>query len=98
MKKFVLMHMGFEKPTPEIMAAWGDWFSSIQDKTIENIGFRGGKEISNEGVTDLVWDSQAITGISIIQAPNMEAAQAMANTNPFISSIRIYEVMTKAPA
>jgi hypothetical protein len=27
-KKFVLLHYGFEKPTPEIMAAWGKWFES----------------------------------------------------------------------
>ena len=24
MKRFMLLHYGFEKPTPEIMAAWGD--------------------------------------------------------------------------
>src|SRR5664279_5772136 len=29
-KKFVLLHYGFEKPTPEIMAAWGKWFESIR--------------------------------------------------------------------
>ena len=31
MKKFVLLHYGFEKPTPEIMAAWGKWFESMKD-------------------------------------------------------------------
>jgi len=30
-KKFVLLHYGFEKPTPEIMAAWGKWFESMKD-------------------------------------------------------------------
>ena len=30
MKKFVLLHYGFEKPTPEIMAAWGKWFEGNQ--------------------------------------------------------------------
>lgn len=24
MKKFMLLHFGFEKPTPEIMEAWGN--------------------------------------------------------------------------
>ena len=30
MKKFVLLHYGFEKPTPEIMAAWGKWFEATK--------------------------------------------------------------------
>ncbi len=25
-KKFLFLHYGFEKPTPEIMSAWGKWF------------------------------------------------------------------------
>lgn len=29
MKRFMLMHIGFENPTPEIMAAWGKWFERV---------------------------------------------------------------------
>jgi len=29
------LHYGFEKPTPEIMAAWGKWFESIKDRIID---------------------------------------------------------------
>ncbi|MBK8840828.1 MAG: hypothetical protein IPO30_19740 [Hyphomonadaceae bacterium] len=29
MKRFMLLHVGFEKPTPEIMAAWGKWFERV---------------------------------------------------------------------
>ena len=29
MKKFMFLHFGFEKPTPEIMADWNKWFESI---------------------------------------------------------------------
>jgi hypothetical protein len=49
MKKFMYLHFGFEKPTPEIMMAWQAWFESIADKQV-------------------------------------------AQGNPFISSIRIYEI------
>ena len=35
MKKFMLMHFGFEEPTPEIMKAWGAWFESIADKQVD---------------------------------------------------------------
>lgn len=53
MKKYVLMHYGFEKPTQEIMEAWGEWFESIQDNTIDNLGFRGGREVSKDGSREL---------------------------------------------
>jgi hypothetical protein len=33
--KFVYLHYGFEKPTPEIMAAWGKWFASMKDNIID---------------------------------------------------------------
>ena len=35
MKKFVFLHYGFEKPTPEIMAAWGKWFGSMKDDIVD---------------------------------------------------------------
>jgi len=41
------LHYGFEKPTPEIMAAWGKWFESIKDRIIDMGGhFSSGREIS----------------------------------------------------
>jgi hypothetical protein len=92
MKKFVLMHFGFENPTPEIMDAWNAWFESIADQTVENVGFSGGREISKSGTKDLPWDMESITGYSVIEAENLEAAEEIAKSNPFISSIRVYEV------
>tara|TARA_B110000263_G_C15232193_1_gene475174 strand:+ start:294 stop:587 length:294 start_codon:yes stop_codon:yes gene_type:complete len=91
--KFVCVHIGFEKPTPEIMEVWGQWFESIKDSTVENIGFRGGKEISKEGTADLPWGADSITGLSVTNAENLEDAEKMAASNPFISSIRVYEVI-----
>ena len=92
MKKYVLMHIGFEQPTPEIMEQWNAWFQSIVDQTVENIGFNGGFEISNDNEKELGWDGESITGYSIIEAENMEAAKRIAQANPFVSSIRVYEV------
>ena len=72
MKKFVLLHYGFEKPTPEIMAAWGKWFEQMKDNIVDMAGpFAGGREISKD------------------------EAEKMAQSNPYISSVRIYEVMSR---
>ena len=92
MKKFVLLHFGFENPTPEIMDAWNAWFESIADRTVENVGFSGGREISKSGIRDLPWDKEAITGYSVIEADSLDEAEKLASSNPYISSIRIYEV------
>ena len=55
-------------------------------------GFSGGREISKSGTRDLPWDMESITGYNIIEAESLEAAEQLAQSNPFISSIRIYEV------
>ncbi len=92
MKKFMFLHFGFEKPTPEIMGAWKAWFTSIADKQIEQGGFTGGREITKNGTKDLPWNKESITGYNIIEAENLDAADKLAQGNPFISSIRIYEL------
>ena len=94
MKRFMLLHFGFEKPTPEIMAAWGTWFASVADKTVDNGGFHGGAlEISNDGKRDLPMGMDSITGYSIINAESLEEAESIASDNPFIASIRVYEIV-----
>jgi len=96
MKKFVLLHYGFEKPTPEIMAAWGKWFEAMKDSIIDIGGhFIRGREISKAGTRDLPLGLESITGFTIVSAGSLEDAEKMAQSNPFISSIRVYEVMSK---
>ena len=96
MKKYVLLHYGFEKPTPEIMAAWGKWFGSIKDRIIDMGGhFSSGREISKSGTKDLPLGLESITGFTIVSADSLDDAEKIAQGNPYISSIRIYEVMSK---
>ena len=92
MKKFMLLHFGFENPTPEIIEAWGDWFESIAEVQIDHGGFSGGREISKGGTNDLPWDMESITGYNIIEAEDLDAAEEIARGNPFIASIRVYEI------
>jgi hypothetical protein len=92
-KRFMLMHVGFQTPTPEVMAAWGKWFEQVAPETIENMGLRNGREISRSGNTSLPMSLESITGCTIVSAESVEDAQKLAASNPFVSSIRIYEIM-----
>ncbi len=92
MKKFMFMHFGFEKPTPEIMEAWKKWFESVADRQVEQGGFSGGREISDSGTRDLPWNMESITGYNIIEAEDLDEAEKIARDNPYIASIRVYEI------
>jgi hypothetical protein len=92
MKKFMLLHVGFEMPTPEIMQAWGAWFEAIAPVQKDMGGFTGGREISKTGTKDLSWNMESLTGFNVIEAENMAAAEKIASGCPIISSIRIYEL------
>ena len=92
MKKFMFLHFGFENPTPEIIQAWQTCFESIADRQVDQAGFSGGREISRSGTRDLSWDMDSITGYNIIEAENLDAAEQLAQGNPFIASIRVYEL------
>jgi hypothetical protein len=95
-KRFMLLHFGFETPTAEIMAAWRKWFESVADKTTDQGGFHGAaREISHSGTKDLPMGMESITGYSIINAESLDDAEKIARDNPFIASIRIYEIIAE---
>jgi hypothetical protein len=92
LKKFVFLTYGFEPPTPEIMDAWRKWFASISDSVVEMGHFPRGREISKAGISDLPLGPDAITGFLIVEAASFGDAERMAQSNPYISSIRLYEM------
>jgi len=94
MKKFALLSYGFKTPTPEIMEAWGKWFKSIGDKIVEQGGFNAGLEISDAGTKELPMGMESITGYLVINAESIEEAKEIAGSNPYIASIRVYEIRT----
>lgn len=94
MNKYMLLHYGFEQPTDEIMEAWNKWFKSIADIMVEMGGFNGGREITHEGTKELPWDRSSLTGYNIIEAESLDEAEKIAKGNPFIESIRVYELRT----
>ena len=93
MKKFVFLTYGFVPPTPEIMEDWGKWMASIKDSIVEMGHLSGGSEITKDGTEDLPMGLEAITGFMIVNAASHEEAMKMADSNPYITSIRVYELM-----
>jgi uncharacterized protein YciI len=57
--------------------------------------FSSGREISKAGTKDLPLALESITGFTIVSAESIDDAEKIAQSNPYISSIRIYEVMSK---
>ena len=88
MKKFVLLHYGFEKPTPEIMAAWGKWFEAMKDNIVDMGGhFSRGREISKAGTKDLPMGLDSITGFTLVRAgkhgPAIDHLKAYLESAPY---------------
>jgi transcription antitermination factor NusG len=93
MKKFVLVTVGFTQPTPDIMNSWHKWFNSIEDKIEEQVGFRNGKEVTKNRVSELAMDKDALTGYLVINAESIDEAIKIAQDCPMITSTNVYEVM-----
>ena len=93
MKKFMLLHYGFETPTPEIEEAWGKWFVSIADRMVDGGSpFNGGREVSRSKTKDLPLGMESLTGYTIISAGSLDEAEKIAQGCPMIKFVRVYEM------
>ena len=92
MKKFIILHYGFEPPSPKEMDAWNAWFESITDRQIERGHTPSGKEITQNGMFDLPFGPDSMTGYTMIQAESLEEATQIAEGCPIVRSTRVYEV------
>ena len=93
MKKFMILHFGFEPPSPEDMAAWQKWFNLIATRQLERGGLRDGREITISGMDNLPFGKDSITGYTIIQANDLNEASEIAAQCPVVASTRVYEIM-----
>jgi hypothetical protein len=91
-KRFLLLHVGFTPPTPQIMKDWGAWFASLQAIQVDAGGFMGGVEITRDGDRRLSWDATSHTGYNIIEADSLEAAVEVAKNAPFITGVKVFEL------
>jgi len=92
MNKYLILHYGFERPTPEQMSEWNKWFESISDRQLDRGHFPSGHEFSADGSKAIPFGRDSITGFTMIEAANMEEAVALAADCPFVDCTRVYEV------
>jgi hypothetical protein len=92
MKNYLILHYGFEDPTPEDMAKWMNWFEAIADRQVEKGGLAHGRELSHSGTKELPFGKDSITGYTIIKARNLDEAEAIARECPIVASTRVYEM------
>jgi hypothetical protein len=95
MKKFMFLTYGFKPPTPDMMAAWNKWFEEIKPGIVEMAGLRNGLEISKAGRSELPLGLESVTGFAIVTAESLEAAERMAQGNPYVTAIRVYELASR---
>ncbi|WP_181779361.1 hypothetical protein [Pseudonocardia pini] len=96
MTKFLVLTYGFTAPTREVRQAWGDWFASVGARMVDpGSPFGRGIEVTRTGRTDLDLDSPSpLVGYCLIDAENLEEAEAMVSTMPIIESVRVYEAQS----
>ena len=92
MKKFIILHYGFETPTPEVMAPWNAWFEKYADIQVERGHLPTGRMFSAEGTVDLPFGADSLTGYTIIKADSFEEASKIAQECPFVLSTLVYEI------
>jgi hypothetical protein len=96
MKKFVFLYQGqgSTEPTAEGMKAWGDWFASLGEHLVDGGNpFGAGREVTADGVTDLSADANPITGYTIVNAADLDAAQELLAGCPMSTGVRVYEAL-----
>ena len=59
------------------MEAWGKWFEQIAERTVENGGFRGAREISESGTKELPWGEARAPRSSLGLQTSTESAQSI---------------------
>jgi hypothetical protein len=90
--KFILFTVGFEQPTPEIMAEWNTWFNSFKEKIVEQVGLMNGSKVTKDTVEEIPFDKDALTGYLIIEVENKDQAMEIAKKCPMITSTLVYEI------
>ena len=92
MKKFIILY-GDKSQSSAGRDEWMQWFASIGASIVDNGNpFGDGREVTKTGGRDLAGDATPITGYTIVNAEDMDAAEKLVAGAP-IDSVRIYEAL-----
>jgi hypothetical protein len=92
-KKFLFMYEGMWEFTDEMKAAWGDWFESVGGNMVDGGNPLGpGLRVTHHGTEEL--DGAPITGYSLFNASDLDAALELLEGCPIIDGVRVYEAMS----
>ncbi|MDX1420989.1 MAG: YciI family protein [Rubricoccaceae bacterium] len=93
MNDYLLLHIGFEPPSPEVMAEWEAWFASVSDREMDRGHLPRGWEMGAGGeVRALPLSADSLTGFTLIQAADLDEAKAVAAACPAVLATRVYEI------
>ncbi len=98
MPKYVLAYHGGGMPESEaeqasVMAAWGAWFGSLGDAVVDDGNPTGAsKTLASDGSTSDGGGSNPITGYSLVNATDLDAAVSLAKGCPILAAGGAIEV------
>ncbi len=93
MSTFLFLYKGYVTPTPEIGHAWMAWFESVGAQMVDSGNpLSRGAEVTAEATADLELGPESLTGYSLVEAADRDAALALARTNPMITSVVVHEL------
>jgi hypothetical protein len=94
MKKFVLIYHGYDTSTPELVAAWNDWFRR-RAASFADAGnpFGPGRQITKDATIELSLSSNPASGYSIVHAEHIDAAEQLLEGCPIVDSVCLYEAL-----
>jgi hypothetical protein len=94
MNKYLVISYGYKTPTKEIMDAWNEWFAFIGERMVEKGSpLSSGIEVSPNG-TKIFPKETGATGYLVIEAENMDEAEAIVKKCPIITSMQVFEIIS----
>ena len=96
MKKFVFLYNSEpnQGAQDDAMDIWMKWFDSIKESVAEmGNPFMPGMNVTSNSATEIPAANNPITGYTVINAADMEAAIAIAKTCPSKTGLQLYEAI-----
>ncbi|HEX4296407.1 MAG TPA: YciI family protein [Devosia sp.] len=103
MTKFLFSYHGGNPPSnpqegEKTMKAWGDWMGGLGKALVEPGNPTGAsKTVGSDGKISAGGGANAVTGYSIVEAKDLDAAVAMAKTCPQLAAKGTIEVAEITP-